>query len=142
MANRIIDPLELRSMIEAGKTYKEIATHFGVTIGGVQQAAERLGLVRRITVSHAKYIPWSVAREHGQTREITNLRSLSRVAQGHPVPLAKMNTGLRWATRLYDAGLDIDYTKERGFFERPAEEPDWHIRMVLEDVRAALQPKP
>ncbi|WP_043617228.1 hypothetical protein [Nonomuraea candida] len=139
MADRKIDPLVLRRMFEEGKTYREIATYFNVTISGVQQAAEKMGL-RRQTVSHKKYIPWTVDVEHRQTGPITNLRNLSKVAQGQQVPLAKLNTGLRWATRLYEDGLDIDYDRTIGFYERPANEDNWHIKMVLKDVGEALKP--
>ncbi|MER5643993.1 hypothetical protein [Streptosporangium sp. NPDC002524] len=137
MANRQIDPLELRRMVESGTNYSEIAQHFGVSVGGVQQAVERIGLQRR-NLRHDKFIPWKMAKEHNQSGPTTSLRQLSRVAQGQPVPLAKMNSALRWATRLHDAHLDIDYNEETGFFEKPADEASWHIKMVLDDVDRAL----
>ncbi|MEU4726474.1 hypothetical protein AB0G06_43340 [Nonomuraea dietziae] len=138
MANRVIDPLELRRLLESGKTYREIANHFKVSVGGVQQAVERIGMQRK-SLSHKKFVPWTIEKPHSQSGPATSLRNLSSAAQGKQVPLVKLNTGLRWATRLYESGLDIDYDSNTGFFEKPAEEPDWHIRMVLEDVRTALQ---
>lgn len=138
MPNQIIDPIELRRMLEAGKSYREIATHYNVTLGGVQQAVERIGFQKK-TLSHKKFLPWRVLRDHSQSGPATALRNLSKVSQGQQIPMVKLNTGLRWATRLVEGGLDIDYTQESGFFERPAEESDWHIRMVLEEVRQAMQ---
>ncbi|GII83359.1 hypothetical protein Ssi03_13490 [Sphaerisporangium siamense] len=133
MANRRIDPLELRRMVEAGKTYREIAHHFNVSVSGVQQAVERIGMQKK-ALSHKKFIPWTLDKEHVHTGPATSLRNLSKVAQGAQVPMAKLNTALRWAYRLEEAGLDIDYTPEAGFFEKPAKEPS-HIHMVLQDVQ-------
>jgi hypothetical protein len=138
MANRQIDRIELRRMLEAGKTYAEIARHFGVTVGGIQQAVEAIGLQKK-TMSHAKYVPWTVLREHSQAGPITSLRNLSKTIQGNPVPMVKLNTALRWATRLYETGKDIDYDRKTGWFEKPADETNWHIRMVLQDVREAME---
>jgi hypothetical protein len=137
MANRQIDPLELRRLIEVGAGYKEIAEHFNVSIGGVQQAVERIGLQKK-NLKHDKFIPWTLSREHGQSGPVTSLRNLSRVAQGQQIPLAKLNTALRWATRLHEEDLDIDYDKDTGFFEKAADESGWHIKMVLDDVHVAL----
>lgn len=125
-------------MVEAGTTYPEIAAHFGVTVSGVQQAVERIGLQKR-TLSHKKYIPWRVLREHSQSGPATSLRRLSKVAQGGQEPMVKLNTALRWATRLEESDMDIDYDPDLGFYERPADKDDWHIHMVLQDVREALQ---
>jgi hypothetical protein len=138
MAQRVIDPQELRRMVEAGKTYPEIAAHYNVTVSGVQQAVERIGLQKK-ALSHKKFVPWRVQREHSHSGPATSLRRLSSVSQGRQVPLEKLNTALRWATRLYEDNLDIDYDENTGFFEKPAEEPDWHIRMVLDTVREALK---
>ncbi|MEU7830320.1 hypothetical protein [Nonomuraea sp. NPDC049129] len=137
MADRQIDRQVLRQMIEAGETYQAIATHFRVSVGGVQQAVEAIGLQKK-TLSHKKYVPWTVLREHSQTGPITALRNLSKVVQGQSIPLAKLNTALRWATRLDEANLDIDYDRDKGFFEKPAD-GDSHIGMVLAEVRVALQ---
>ncbi|MEO3862654.1 hypothetical protein [Acrocarpospora sp. B8E8] len=141
MANQRMDPLELRKMLEAGKGYREIAEHFNVTVGGVQQAVERLGRQKK-NLRHDKFIPWTLAKEHGQTGPVTSLRNLSKVAQGQPIPLTKLNSALRWATRLQEAHLDIDYSRDDGFFEKPADETNWHIQMVIEDVRSALSSPP
>jgi hypothetical protein len=136
-----MDPLELRKMLEAGKGYREIAEHFNVTVGGVQQAVERLGRQKKY-LRHDKFVPWQLAREHGQSGPVTSLRNLSKVAQGQPIPLTKLNSALRWATRLMEAHMDIDYSKDAGFFEKPADEANWHIKMVIEDVRSALSSPP
>ncbi|WP_093886501.1 hypothetical protein [Streptosporangium canum] len=136
MVNQRIDSLELRRLVEAGRTYREIATHFNVSVSGVQQAVERIGLQKK-TLSHKKFLPWTLAKEHGHSGPATSLRNLSKVAQGQQVPIAKLNTALRWAYRLHDGDMDIDYTPEDGFFEKPASDP-WHIRMVLEDVQRAV----
>jgi hypothetical protein len=138
MANRVIDDLELRRMVEAGKSYREIAEHYNVTVSGVQQAVERIGLQRQ-SLSHKKAVPWQVAKAHLHSGPATSLRHLSRVSQGQEVPLVKVNTALRWATRLVDAGLDIDYTPETGFFERPADKDAWHIRTILRDAQQAME---
>ncbi|MER7208476.1 hypothetical protein ABT340_15500 [Streptosporangium sp. NPDC000239] len=137
MANIRIDGLELRKMVREGKTYRQIAAHFNVSVSGVQQAVERVGLQKK-TLSHTKFLPWTLAREHKHSGPATSLRNLSKVAQGQQIPLAKLNTALRWAHRLRDAGLDVDYNPEAGFFEKPAGDP-WHISMVLEDVRTAVE---
>ncbi|SNS38683.1 hypothetical protein SAMN05216276_1008183 [Streptosporangium subroseum] len=137
MGNRQIDPLKLRSFIEAGTPYREIADYFHVSVGGVQQAVERLGMQKK-NLRHDKFIPWQMAKEHSQSGPVTSLRILSKVAQGQQVPLVKLNSALRWAVRLHDEDLDIDYTKETGFFEKPADKAGWHIAMVLEDVNSAM----
>lgn len=138
MANQKIDEEELRKLLRQGKTYPEIARIYGMSVGGVQQAVERIGYTRT-NLSHSKFVPWRVTKEHNHTAPITNLRSLSKVAQGLKVPLTKLNTAIRWASRLVDSNLDIDYSRESGFFEKPAQEPEWHIRMCLDEVRKAMQ---
>lgn len=134
--NTRIDPDQLALMVEHGIPYREIAEYFGVTVSGVQQAVERLGL-QRPTLSHKKFLPWRVGNEHKHSGPATALRHLSMVAQGKPIPIVKLNSALRWANRLYRDGLDIDYDRNRGFYERTATNP-WHIEMVLADVRKAM----
>ncbi|WP_433357925.1 hypothetical protein ACQP25_45310 (plasmid) [Microtetraspora malaysiensis] len=133
MTSRKIDPLELRRMVEAGRPYKEIAGYFNVTISGVQQAVERIGLQKR-SLSHKAFLPWTIAREHRHSGPATCLRNLSKVAQGQAVPVYKLNTALNWAKRLSDQGLDIDYSPETGFVERPATGEVWHVAMALDAV--------
>ncbi|GAA4187152.1 hypothetical protein GCM10022252_20210 [Streptosporangium oxazolinicum] len=134
-----IDPLKLRQMVEANKPYAEIAEYFHMTVGGVQQAVERLGLTKQRYLRHDKAIPWKLAREHSQSGPANSLRRLSRIAQGQEIPLTKKHTALRWANRLIEANKDIDYSKEKGFFEKDADPDNWHVRQVLADAEQALE---
>ncbi|WP_214411079.1 hypothetical protein [Sphaerisporangium fuscum] len=136
MANLKIEPLELRRMVEAGRPYREIAGHFDVSISGVQQAVERIGLQKK-SLSHKDFLPWTLAKQHRHSGPATNLRVLSNVAQGKAVLEVKLNTALRWAARLCREGLDIDYSSDTGFFERRAIGERWHIAMVLDTVDRA-----
>lgn len=132
MANQKMEPLELRRLVEGGMKYADIAARFGTSVGGVQQAVERLGLQKK-NMSHKKYLPWKIEKEHTHSGPHTNLRALSRIAQGAPVPIVRQNTALRWALKLSDENLDIDYSSEEGFYTKP-EGPQSHIKMVLDEV--------
>ncbi|HEY9523363.1 MAG TPA: hypothetical protein VIR33_08990 [Thermopolyspora sp.] len=125
-----IDRDELRRLVVAGHTVAELAAHFGVSESGVLQAKRAAGLSKPM-LDHRAAIPWKLSREHGQTGPATNLRNLSAMAQGAAVPQTKINTALRWANRLIDAGLDIDYSPTDGFREIPAGPGGGHIVAVL-----------
>lgn len=139
MANIKIDEDELRALFNDGRTYAEIAAVFNVSVGGIQQALDRLGLTKRHK-SHKKYIPWTLAKADQQTGPAVSLRNLSRLSHGDQLPVIKRNSALRWLVRLHEAGLDICYTQEDGFFEKPADEGSWHIKMIYEELREVLAP--
>ncbi|WP_240197636.1 hypothetical protein [Nonomuraea lactucae] len=50
-----------------------------------------------------------------------------------------MNTALRWAQRLVDAGLDVAYDPAEGFREVPAAPGGSHVAAVLASARRALE---
>ena len=79
-------------------------------------------------------IPWKPTGPTCQSGPATNLRNLSAVAQGAAIPQVKINTAVRWARRLVDGGLDIDYDPEHGFREVPAPEGGGHIAAVLAEA--------
>ncbi|RBQ20468.1 hypothetical protein DP939_11880 [Spongiactinospora rosea] len=132
-----IDRQELSRLVAEGWTVRRIAEHFGVSESGVLQAKRAAGLARP-TLDHRAAIPWTVKREHVQSGPATNLRNLSAVAQGGSVPPEKVNTALRWAQRLIDAGSDVTYDPVAGFTEVPAAPDDSHIAGVLARARQAL----
>ncbi|WP_169945139.1 hypothetical protein [Microbispora sp. H11081] len=130
-----IDQEELVRLAGEGWTNARLAEHFGVTESGVLQAKRAAGLSKPMT-DHSRALPWKLRREHSQSGPATNLRNLSAAAQGRRVPVDKLNTALRWASRLVDNGLDIAYDPERGFHEVPAA-ADSHIARVLAEARDA-----
>ncbi|MDF5755856.1 helix-turn-helix domain-containing protein [Spongiactinospora sp. TRM90649] len=132
-----IDRAELARLVAEGWTVRRIAEHFGVSESGVLQAKRSAGLARPM-LDHGAAIPWTVRREHVQSGPATNLRNLSAVAQGGAVPAEKVNTALRWARRLIDAGADVTYDPERGFTEIPASREGSHIAVVLDRALAVL----
>ncbi|MEU9885926.1 hypothetical protein [Sphaerisporangium sp. NPDC051011] len=132
-----IDREELRRLVATGRSNAELAAHFGVTESGILQAKRTAGLAKPM-LDHGRAIPWKLKRAHNQTGPATNLRNLSAVAQGGHVPQAKINTALRWARRLAESGLDVGYSYEDGFYERPAEGAS-HIEAVLNDALRALE---
>lgn len=130
-----IDQDELVRLAAEGWTNARLAEHFGVTESGILQAKRAAGLSKRMT-DHSRALPWKLRREHGQSGPATNLRNLSAVAQGRPIPKDKLNTAVRWASRLVDNGLDIAYDPDQGFHEVPAG-ADSHIARVLAEARDA-----
>ncbi|KAA9380068.1 hypothetical protein F5972_10705 [Microbispora cellulosiformans] len=132
-----IDQEELARLAAEGWTNARLADHFGVTESGILQAKRAAGLSKRMT-DHRRALPWTLRREHSQSGPATNLRNLSAVAQGRRIPADKLNTAVRWATRLVDNGLDIAYDPERGFHEVPAG-ADSHIARVLGEARRATE---
>lgn len=142
-ASRRIDPLVLRRMVEAGYPYKEIAEHFGVTVSGVQQAAQRYGIRRqRQSLDHRRYIPWTLEAEHRHSGPATNLRRLSALAYGREIPLDAANTALRWANTLVEEGLDIRYDPKIGFYTQPAtSNGEWHLKKIVDEVNAKIKDK-
>ncbi len=86
---------------------------------------------------HSAALPWKLNRSHSQSGPATNLRNLSAAAQGKAVPKEKINTALRWASRLVENGLDIDYDPEKGFYEKEASAGS-HVERVLRSAEEKL----
>ncbi|WP_157430019.1 hypothetical protein [Actinomadura oligospora] len=124
-------------------TYAEIAAKTGLSASGVSQAARRYGLTRK-QMSHKAAIPWQVEREHRSKKVHKYLRDLSTMAQGGKVDPDSAATAFRWAERLIERELDIDYDKDEppndesvvgGFFVKPADAADWRLRKVLDRAK-------
>jgi hypothetical protein len=133
-----VDHEELGRLVAEGWSNTELAARFGVTESGILQAKRAAGLSKPMT-DHSRALPWKLSRVHNQTGPATNLRNLSAVAQGRSIPRAKLNTALRWADRLVDAGLDVAYDPVEGFREVPATATS-HIAAVLAEARKAIEP--
>jgi hypothetical protein len=131
-----IDQEELGRLAAEGWSNARLAAHFGVTESGILQAKRAAGLSKPMT-DHSRALPWKLQREHAQSGPATNLRNLSAVAQGRTVPKEKVNTAVRWASRLVDNGLDIAYEPERGFYELPVR-GESHVAQVLSEALTAL----
>lgn len=131
-----VDHEELARLSARGWSNADLAAHFGVTESGILQAKRSAGLSKPMT-DHSAALPWKLARPHSQSGPATNLRNLSAAAQGKAVPKEKINTALRWASRLVENGLDIDYDPEKGFYEKEAA-PGSHLEQVLRSAREKL----
>jgi hypothetical protein len=132
-----VDRGELTRLVADGLSVQELAAHFGVSESGVLQAKRAAGLAKPM-LDHSSAVPWKLRREHSQSGPATNLRNLSAAAQGKPPAAERLNTALRWAQRLVDAGLDVRYDPERGFGEIAAAPSGSHVAAVLGEARRAL----
>lgn len=132
-----IDREELARLVAQGMSVQELAGHFGVSESGVLQAKRAAGLAKPM-MDHSRALPWKLARAHAQSGPATNLRNLSAAAQGRPPAAERLNTALRWAQRLVDAGLDVRYDAAEGFSEVPAAAGKSHVAVVLEEALQAL----
>lgn len=132
-----IDRAELARLVAEGMSVQELAAHFGVSESGVLQAKRAAGLAKPM-LDHSAAVPWKLARVHAQSGPATNLRNLSAAAQGKPPAAERLNTALRWAQRLVDAGLDVRYDAAEGFSEVPASPGGSHVAGVLEAARKGL----
>ncbi|MEU6724106.1 helix-turn-helix domain-containing protein [Nonomuraea wenchangensis] len=132
-----IDREELARLVAQGMSVQELAGHFGVSESGVLQAKRAAGLAKPM-MDHSRALPWKLARAHAQSGPATNLRNLSAAAQGRPPAAERLNTALRWAQRLVDAGLDVRYDAAEGFSEVPAAAGGSHVAVVLEEALQAL----
>ncbi|GAA5070658.1 hypothetical protein HNP84_001605 [Thermocatellispora tengchongensis] len=129
---------ELARLVGEGWSVKELAAHFGVSESGVLQAKRAAGLSKAM-LDHRAAIPWKLERAHAQSGPATNLRNLSALAQGRELPPEKVNTAVRWARRLVDAGLDVGYDPATGFTEVPAgEDGRSHVAGVLAAALRAM----
>ncbi|MCF6472888.1 hypothetical protein FAF44_31520 [Nonomuraea sp. MG754425] len=133
-----IDREELVRRVAEGMSVQELAAHFGVSESGVLQAKRSAGLAKPM-MDHSAALPWKLARAHAQSGPATNLRNLSAAAQGKPPAAERLNTALRWAQRLVDAGLDLRYDAGEGFSEVPAGPGGSHVASVLAAARKALE---
>ncbi|MER6947673.1 helix-turn-helix domain-containing protein [Nonomuraea sp. NPDC000554] len=133
-----IDRAELARLVAEGLSVQELAARFGVSESGVLQAKRAAGLAKAM-LEHSRALPWKLSREHTQSGPATNLRNLSAAAQGKPPASERLNTALRWAQRLVDAGLDVTYDPAEGFREVPASPDGSHVADVLADARRALE---
>lgn len=137
-----IEKEELRWLLFVEKlTYEEIGQRVGLTASGVYQAARRYGLTRNKWVRRKWAIPWRVATDHSASPPAKYLRTLAAVAEGQPPHRFDVATAIRWARKLLDQGLDVDYDREAppsdfshrgGFYTKPADPENWHLKMVLE----------
>ncbi|NUP24650.1 MAG: hypothetical protein HOZ81_53085 [Streptomyces sp.] len=132
-----VDRAELARLVAGGMSVQELAVHFGVSESGVLQAKRAAGLAKPM-LDHSAAVPWKLARVHAQSGPATNLRNLSSAAQGKPPAAERLNTALRWAQRLVDAGLDVRYDVAEGFSEVPASPAGSHVASVLEAARQGL----
>ncbi|SEL32325.1 hypothetical protein [Nonomuraea pusilla] len=132
-----IDRQELARLVAEGLSVQELATHFGVSESGVLQAKRAAGLAKPM-LDHSGAVPWKLSRAHAQSGPATNLRNLSAAAQGKPPAPERLNTALRWAQRLVDAGLDVRYDPAEGFSEVPAAPEGSHVAAVLAAAQEAL----
>ncbi|GAA1708410.1 helix-turn-helix domain-containing protein [Nonomuraea sp. AD125B] len=132
-----IDREELARLVAQGMSVQELAGHFGVSESGVLQAKRAAGLAKPM-MDHSRALPWKLARAHAQSGPATNLRNLSAAAQGRPPAAERLNTALRWAQRLVDAGLDVRYDAAEGFSEVPVAAGGSHVAVVLEEALQAL----
>ncbi|MFI7704675.1 hypothetical protein [Nonomuraea sp. NPDC049480] len=133
-----IDREELARLVAQGMSVQELAAHFGVSESGVLQAKRAAGLAKPL-MDHSAAVPWKLARAHAQSGPATNLRNLSAAAQGKPPAAERLNTALRWAQRLVDAGLDVRYDAGEGFSEVPAAPSGSHVAAVLAAARKGLK---
>jgi hypothetical protein len=133
-----IDRQELCRLVAEGMSVQELAVHFGVSESGVLQAKRAAGLAKPM-LDHSAAVPWKLARAHAQSGPATNLRNLSAAAQGKPPAAERLNTALRWAQRLADAGLDLRYDPADGFSEVPAPPSGSHVAAVLAAARKGLE---
>ena len=137
MIHRRIEPEELRIMLRVDRmTYAEIAEKVGLTISGVKQAARRYGLTEG-SQPHKWAVPWTVKEGHNQGKEAKYLRVLSNASRGKVV-LDVTNTALNWANELVDDLQDIDYDRERGFYTKPADPANWHLKKVLDRAKVGI----
>ncbi|WP_345564511.1 hypothetical protein [Nonomuraea rosea] len=133
-----IDRKELARLVTAGMSVQELAAHFGVSESGVLQAKRAAGLAKPM-LDHSGAVPWKLTRAHAQSGPATNLRNLSAAAQGKPPAAERLNTAMRWAQRLVDAGLDVRYDAAEGFSEIPAPPEGSHVANVLAAARKGLE---
>ncbi|GGP08387.1 hypothetical protein LDL08_22460 [Nonomuraea glycinis] len=133
-----IDRDELARLVAEGLSVQELAARFGVSESGVLQAKRAAGLAKPM-LDHSRAVPWKLARAHAQSGPATNLRNLSAAAQGRPPAAERLNTALRWAQRLVDAGLDVSYDPAAGFTEVPADAAGSHVASVLAAAGQGLQ---
>ncbi|MEU6711035.1 helix-turn-helix domain-containing protein [Nonomuraea sp. NPDC046802] len=133
-----IDRKELARLVAEGMSVQELAAHFGVSESGVLQAKRAAGLAKPM-LDHSGAVPWKLARVHAQSGPATNLRNLSAAAQGKPPAAERLNTALRWAQRLVDAGLDVRYDAVEGFSEVPTASTGSHVATVLAAARKGLE---
>ncbi|WP_066362544.1 hypothetical protein [Herbidospora mongoliensis] len=131
-----VDHEELARLAARGWSTADLAAHFGVTESGILQAKRSAGLSKPMT-DHSAAIPWKLNRSHSQSGPATNLRNLSAAAQGKAVHKDKINTALRWASRLVESGLDIAYDPDQGFHEVEAPRVS-HIAKVLRSAQEKL----
>ncbi|MEU5878193.1 hypothetical protein [Spirillospora sp. NPDC047279] len=160
MKHRKVEPDDLRDMLYGNKikgipkmTYAQIAEATGLTESGVAQAVRRYKLQRKPRLDHKWAVPWSVLRDHsgGKGGKVYKyLRDLSVIAQGGDISDDGIATAIRWAQNLVDQDLDIDYDRDQppndesivgGFFTKPADESDWHLKKVLNRAKAGLTRK-
>lgn len=145
MRLRRIEPDELKRRIEAGETYESIGLDYGLAAISVFQAARDYGLTKP-QLDHKWALPWVLAPEHKASKVAKYLRDLSSIAQGKKIREGNKATAIRWAERLVERGLDIDYSRDTppnpespkgGFYTKPASKApgQWHVKVVLEKAK-------
>lgn len=149
---RKVEDAEVIHMLKDRKlTLPEIAAEKGLTVSGVNQIVRRLRKTGQLPPSgrldHKWALPWDIAVEHNLTKATGYLRTLSSVAQGKDIYEDVRNTAFRWAQKLVDRGLDIDYDRDvppsevstqGGFYLKEADPENWHLKKVLERAKSGV----
>lgn len=102
------DNEELLQLRQAGLTYDEIATRFGVTKGAVYLQLRRVKATgTRPTYKHL--LPWRVKAEHTHAHPAMMLRLLARRQNGEELPDAKARLLDKWLHDVSEADVVVCY---------------------------------
>lgn len=148
---RKLSPDEFIRLRNENWTYAQIAGEYGLTVSGVQQMAQSLGLVRQQS-SHKAAIPWKLRKEHKNTTVANTLRHLSHLSMGNRLHESERlhkwwaNSAINKANEILDQGKDIDYdenkgpndfSKQGGFYLKEADPDNWHLKKLMQRVISA-----
>ncbi|WP_440066377.1 helix-turn-helix domain-containing protein [Streptosporangium sp. OZ121] len=147
---RKIDREQIRSLLEKGVKYDDIASMVGCSPRTVATAAKELNF-HRPRGDHKAALPWVlIGLDHQRAAPAQNMRELSRIIQGDKtLNPHKRATAITWAQDLVRRGLDVAYDPEMepndfspagGFYTVDASgkiATDTHIGRLLADAMEA-----
>lgn len=107
----------IRSLVAGGMTTMQVATHYGVSRGAAENWFRKAGLapVSGERLSHKRFLPWEVSRDHLWDSVARALRAWSRESQGVELNPRERGQVNRLRDFLAETDRVVKYSWDEGF---------------------------
>lgn len=122
----------MRLVVQEGRTLQSVADQYGASRQAVSNCLRAAGQGAPNAIQPYKdWIPWRVRVSHNNDKIVRKLRRFARLEMGEEFRPGEIANLRRWAERMRQLGVVVDYHPEVGFMyvpRRPDEPRDELIR--------------